>query len=176
MRTRSRGIPGLVAVALVAVVVVACASGRGDYQTPYRTVEGSEYFTVERTAQKTGEPIFTRKLAWLGAASALSRAVATEVYARLTRTDSLRLEALLKGAPGEARDEIQGAVDFIDEATSRVPLRDIHELRYREKEDRVRLTLGIPTPTFREIVDAKLEVMERHLEEEVVDLEARRQR
>lgn len=88
----------------------------------------------------------------------------------------LRLEELLESRPGQARGEIEGALDFIDEATSRVPLRDVHELRYREKEGRVWLTLGIPTATFREIVDAKLEVMERSLESGAVNLEARRQR
>lgn len=148
----------------------ACASSGEAPRSPFRTVDGTEYFTVEYSAPLSGDPQFTKKLAFLAASTALSRSIATRAYSRLSRTDSAEVDDLLSRR-GAARPDVEGAVDMVDEITSSVPLRDVHELRYHVDQDEAVIMLGIPELTYREIVDGKMEVLEEELEQ--VDLSSR---
>lgn len=164
----------LVAFAALAVFTAAGCGGKHGLEQPIQTVGGTDYYTVTGRAGTTGHYDFTKKLAWLSAASELSRARSAEVYVRLTRTQQAQLEELLDADPGEGREEIAGVVSFIDEVTSDAPLRNLHELRVREKDDKIAVTVGVPMDTWQELVDEAAEEVEKMLEGEVIDLESSR--
>jgi hypothetical protein len=126
--------------------------------------------TAEGRSPVTSSWDFTKKWAWLSAASALSRARATEVYSRLTQDQRAQLERLLRGSSG--RREITGPIQFIDEATARSPLRDIQELGTRREGSLLVVIIGIPLETWSELVDEAAEETDRALKQGTLDLEA----
>ncbi len=157
------------ATVVATATLAACAANPG-LRSPIREVEGTRYFTAEGRAQQSASWDFTKKLAWLSAASALARARSSEVYARLTQDQRARLEELLRNSGG--RRQVTGAIELIDEATTHAPLREVHELRVATEDKLVAVTLGIPLETWRELVDEAAEETARVLRGEVRDLEA----
>lgn len=164
-----------VAISLLLALATSACGGKPSLESPIREVGTDRYYTATGRAEQTGSHDFTEKLAWLSAASELSRARSTEVYVRLTREQRSQIDDLLQGEPGRARRDIEGRVNFIDEATSDAPLRNVHELRAFEEDGELLLTLGVPMETWQELVDEAAEEVEQMLEAEVVDLEGNRQ-
>jgi hypothetical protein len=157
-------------VALTLVTTSAAACAHGGLHSPVREVDGTRYMTAEGRSPFTSSWDFTKKWAWLSAASALSRARATEVYSRLTQDQRAQLERLLRGSSG--RREITGPIEFIDEATARSPLRDIHELATRRDKNLLVVILGIPTEIWSQLIDEAAEETEQTLRGGGLDLEA----
>jgi len=162
-----------VALALAILALTACVHG-GMQKTPIQQVSGTPYFTAEGRGPLTSSWDFSRKLAWLSAASALSRARAAEVYARLTLDQRAQLERLLRGT-ARGRNDVSGLVTFLDQATARSPLREIHELRARSERGMFVVVLGIPLETWRELVDEAAEETRRALQQ-APDMAGRRPR
>lgn len=156
---------------LLGLLAVGCA-GNPALETPIHEVDGTHYYTATGRAEKTGSFDFTKKMAWLSAASELSRARSDEVYVRLTREQRAELEELLGAEPGEGREEIAGLVSFIDEVTSDAPLRNLHELDVRENDGKLAVTIGVPMDTWQELVDEAAEEIEKRIEGKVIDLES----
>lgn len=155
----------LVALVFGVALLAGCAAKHG-LQSPIRDVNGVQYFVAEGIGEKTAIPDFSKRLAWQAAASQLARSRSTEVYSRLTKELQARVDELAK------RRGIQGAVTLIEEATSRVPLRDIHELRVRDEGDYITVVLGIPLTVWEELIDDAAREIERQFESGAIDLEA----
>ena len=163
------------ALLFAAALLTACA-GKPGLESPVRDVGGTQYFTVSGRAASTGSFDFTKKLAWLSAVSELSRARSAEVYARLTRDQRADLNRLLTSGAGDAHREIEGLADFVEEATSSSPLRNVHELQLQRDGDELFVTLGIPLDTWQELVEEAAREMVEMSEGQVLNLERRQRR
>ena len=154
---------------LTAGVVAGCSAKHG-LRSPIREVDGLQYFIAEGMGQRTAMPDFSKRLAWQAALTQLARSRSTQVYEHMTRELQGDVDKLIK------RRGIQGWVTLVDEATSRVPLRNVHELRVRDGGEYITVVLGIPMPVWEELVDEAAEEVEQQLRTGVIDLEASRRR
>ena len=151
---------------LVNVGLLAGCGAKYGLRSPIREVGGVSYFTAEGIGQKTAMPDFSKRLAWQGALTQLARSRSTKVYERMTRELRAEVDELAK------RRGIEGPIQLIDETTSRVALRNVHELRVRDEGEFITVVLGVPLPIWQELIDEAAEEVEQELRSGAIDLEA----